>query len=242
MVISDLQHTDQLMNQITTKIRACLPEATAVIFFGSRVAGVSDAFSDYDVLVLLPEGLELDERQRIKKEIQVTFPKVNLDMIIGSERWLLGSLRVEAHYRFWLENGIATYGHVPRVKRYPPLYKDALDSRLNIIGSEIKVIEAWSRNLHQEAGGYLRILKHLVLIEHALEKDYSNRSVWADVERLLGIDLIRVLHDPRATRRIRRPMLLRVRRAMRRKFAEVRRQVIEAKLPCKYSLPERART
>lgn len=238
-MISDLQPTDQLMNRISAKIHARLPDATAIIFFGSRVAGVADAFSDYDVPVLLPEGLETDKRKRVKSEMQAAFPQVNLDMIIGSERWLLGSLRVEAHCRFWLENGIATHGHVPRLERYPPLYKDALDSRLNIIGSEIKVVEAWSRNVHQEASGYLRILKHLVLIEHALEKDYSNRSVWEEVEALLDKDLIRMLRDPRAARRIRRPMLQRVRRVMRRKFAEVRRQVLAAQLPCKYALPER---
>jgi predicted nucleotidyltransferase len=54
--------------------------ATAIIFFGSRVAGLADAFSDYDVLVLLPEGLEEDERERVKKEIQATFPKIKLDL------------------------------------------------------------------------------------------------------------------------------------------------------------------
>ncbi len=111
---------------------------------------------------------------------------------------------------------------------------------MNVIGSEIKFVEACSQNLHQEASGYLRILKHLILIEHALAKDYSNRSVWADLERLLGEDLIGILRDPRATRRIRRPMFLRVRRVLRHKFAEVRRQVIEARLPCKYHMPTRA--
>ncbi len=239
--IRNSDSADPLMAKITRKIRARLPDATAIIFFGSRVAGIADAFSDYDVLVVLPEGLELDERTRVKQEIQAAFPEVRLDLLFGSERWLIGNLRVEAHYRFWLENAIATYGRVPEVKRYPPLYKDALDSRLNILGSESKVFEASSRNLHEEANGYLSILKHLILIEHALEHDYSNCSIWTDIESLLGADLVRALRDPRATRRIRRPMLLQVRRAMRSKFREVRRRVLDAKLPCKYHLPERVR-
>lgn len=236
--IRNSKSVDPLMRQITRKIRARLPNATAIIFFGSRVVGVADAFSDYDVLVLLPEGLESDERKRVKNKVQAAFPRVKLDLVFGSERGLCGNLRVEAHYRFWLENGIATFGRVPRVDRYPPLYKDALDSRLNIIGSEIKVVEAWSRNLQQEANGYLGILKHLVLIEHALDGDYSSQSVWTDVEKLVHPELIRALRDPKAVRRIRRPMLLQVRRAMRRKFAEVRRQVLESKLPCKYPMRE----
>ncbi len=103
------------MNRITATIRARLPGASAIIFFGSRVAGTADAFSDYDVLVLLPGGLDLDERIRVQEEMQAAFPKVDLDLLIGSERWLLGGLRVEAYYRFWLENGIATFGRIPRM-------------------------------------------------------------------------------------------------------------------------------
>ncbi len=240
-MISDLPRPDALMKQITKNLRARLPDATAIIFFGSRIAGTADAYSDYDILVLLPEGLEETERARVKKEMQTAFPKVSLDLVFGSERALLANLRVEAYYRFWLENGVATFGHVPKVKRYPSLYKDALDSRLNVIGSEIKVVEAWSRNLHQEARGYLRILKQLVLIEHALKKDYSDPSIWADVEGLLGSDILSLVRDPRAVRRVRRPMLAHVRRTMRRKFNAVRQQVIKARLPRKYPMPTRAR-
>jgi len=239
-MLAALQASDPLVQKITAHLRARLPQATAIIFFGSRVAGCADAFSDYDVLVLVPGGLDDDERARVKREMQSAFPKTKLDLVIGSERWLLGSLRIEAYYRFWLENALATFGRIPSVKRYPPLYKDALDSRLNIIGSDIKVVAAFARNLHEEARGYLRILKHLILIEHALRKDYDNRSLWVDVDNLLGADLVNLLRDPRASRRMRRPTFLRVRRVMRRKYIEVRRQVLTAKLPCKYPLPERA--
>jgi predicted nucleotidyltransferase len=227
---------DPLMRQITDAIRVRLPKATSIIFFGSRVAGTFDAFSDYDVLVLLPEGLEEDERKRVRNQVQATFPKIKLDLLFASERWLLGNLRVEADYRFWLENAIATYGHVPKVKRYPPLYKDALDSRLNIIQAEIKVIEAWSRHLHQKAQGYLGILKHLVLIEHALKKDYRNDSVWTEIAGLLEPDLILTLRDPCATRCVRRPMLSKVRRITLAKFREVRRRVLASRLPSKYRM------
>lgn len=232
---------DPLMRRITQSIRARLPDVTAVVFFGSRVAGASDAFSDYDALVLLPEGLESDQRECVKLELRVAFPKAKLDLVFGSERWLLDNLRVEAYYRFWLENGIATFGHVPKVDRYPTLYKDALDSRLNIIRSEIKVIEAWSPNLQQEASGYLRILKHLILIEHALRGDYSNQSVWTEMDALLGAKLIGVLRDPKAVRRIRRPMVLQVRRTLGSKLAQVKQQVIQSKLPSKYPMRAGAR-
>jgi predicted nucleotidyltransferase len=185
-MISDLQVSDPLVQKITAQLRARLPQASAIIFFGSRVAGCADEFSDYDVMVLLPNGLEEDARDQVKRAMRAAFPKIKLDLVFGSARALLASLRVEAHYRFWLANGIATFGQIPTIKHFPPLYKDALDSRLNVIGSEIKVVEAWSRNLHQEARGYLRILKQLVLIEHALKHDYSNRSLNADVEKMLG--------------------------------------------------------
>jgi predicted nucleotidyltransferase len=50
-MISDLRTSDPLVQKITTKLRARLPQASAIIFFGSRVAGCADEFSDYDVMI-----------------------------------------------------------------------------------------------------------------------------------------------------------------------------------------------
>lgn len=128
-----------------------MPDATAIIFHGSRVRGLPTPTSDYDVLVLTPKGIDPKERKRIKKTLDKTFPSLTLDPAFGSERWMRANLNREAHLRFWLENGIAVYGRIPRIGNYPPLYK--MSPRPNWIGS--KHILFWC-----VAGGEHRRIEH----------------------------------------------------------------------------------
>jgi len=56
-----------LHQAITKELRALVPDATAIIFFGSRVQGLASPTSDYDIMVLTPTGVDLEERERIKR-------------------------------------------------------------------------------------------------------------------------------------------------------------------------------
>ncbi len=223
--------SDPLMRKITQKIRARLPHATAIIFFGSRVAGTSDAFSDYDVLVLLPEGLDENGRETIKQKMKSAFPDVTVDLVIGSERWLRANLRREEHLRFWLENGVITYGNLTQIKRYPPLYKDVLATKLDLIMARFLLAQGWSRTLYFEARQYLRILKQLMLIEFALRKNYRTEALWDAMREQIHPDLLMILRDSSQRRRIRRPMVKRMERLVSRKMSKLRHDLKASHLP-----------
>ena len=206
------QSVDPLMRQITRKIRARLPNATAIIFFGSRVAGAADAFSDYDVLVLLPEGLEMDERKHVKEEMQAAFPDITLDLLFGSERWLRARLPYEPYYRFWLKDSLTTWGKT-NIKRFPPLATGAMKSYLGILKAEIDLAAA----LENCRGGSrvgIEALELLVQIDRGFKRDYSERSVKQALNDLVGADLIARVRNPqrRLVEKDRR-VLLRVARA-----------------------------
>jgi predicted nucleotidyltransferase len=188
---------NSLMQRITAEIRARLPDATAIIFFGSRVAGVADTFSDYDVLVLLPDGLEEDERRRVKREMQTAFPGVKLDMVLGSERWLRARMPYEPFYRFWLKESVVTWGKGPNIKRFPPLATGAMKSYLGIVGAEIDFAAAVEdRRVGSRIG--LNALEMLLEIDHAFKHNYSTRAVRQAMGTLVGSDLVARVRNPKS--------------------------------------------
>lgn len=218
-MISDLPHGDPLMKQITAKIRARLPGATAIIFFGSRIAGTADAYSDYDVLVLLPEGLEETERARVKKEMQAAFPKIKLDLLFGSERWLRARMTYEPFYRFWLKESVTAWGKGPNINRFPPLSTSAMKSYLGIVGSEIDLAAA-VENCHGGTRIALDALEMLLEIEQSFKYSYSTRLVREAMSVLVGSDLMTRIRNPksRLLERERRAIL----RITRAKYRAVR--------------------
>jgi hypothetical protein len=136
----------------------------------------ADRFSDYDVLVLLPSGLEGERRRAIEEELKRGFPSIKLDLVFGSERELLAGLPYEPYWRFWLESGVVTWGERPPVKEYPPLAKGALDSHLNIIKSQIDLAKVLN-DPNQSARCCLSALKLLLLVEEALKNEYNSHKV-----------------------------------------------------------------
>lgn len=215
---------DATQKALTKKIRALVPDATAIIFHGSRVRGIPAPTSDYDVLILNPTGVELQERNRIKQSLAQSFPDLKLDLIFGSERYLRASLAFEPYPRFWLENGVALFGKIPEAKPYPRIYRGSLDSRLHIIRPEVGVVDVSCRTLYAQGRGYLRILKNLVLIENALQGDYRNETLWLKVAELVGTPTFQILRDPSQRHRIRKPMINRLRRMVLRKWSLLRKE------------------
>lgn len=189
-----LESQEPIMLEITRRLREELPEATAIIFFGSQAAGLANRFSDYDVMVFLPDGLERKRRRAVEK-MKEEFPCHKLDLAFGSERSLLHSLPYEPYHRFWLESGVVTWGKKPSVKEYPPLAKGALDSHLNIIKSQIDLARVLD-DRRQTAQSCLSVLKMLLLIEKALQNEYDSRVVQNELEDLVGKELIERARDP----------------------------------------------
>ncbi len=220
---------DSNQKAITKKIRALVPDATAIIFHGSRVRGLPSPTSDYDVMVFTPMRVELEECERIKEQLVQAFPDFKVDAVFGAERFLHATLAFEPYYRFWLENGVSAFGSLPRVKPYPRLYRDALDSRLDIIRAEIDVVDVFNRSWYQKGRGYLRILKQLILIENALRGDYRNESLWASVAETVGHPAFEILRNPPERHRIRQSMVKRLRRIAIQKISSLRKENLHSK-------------
>lgn len=217
-------YSDPDQKAIARKIRMLVPDATAIIFHGSRVHRLPSPTSDYDILVLTPTGVASDDRRLVKKQLEETFPDVKLDVVFGSERYLLASMTFEPYPRFWLENGIAVFGQIPDAKPYPRIYRSSLDSRLDVIRAEVEVVQVASRTLYQKGRGFMRILKDLALIENALQGDYRNESLWTKVEQLVGSPTFQILRDPVQRHRIRQPMVNRLHRLVLRKISSLRKE------------------
>lgn len=183
------------LESVVRRLREMLPQVTGIILFGSRASGLADDFSDCDLLVLVPDGLDQAQRRALEKQLKAEFSPIHLDLVISSERALLTGLRYEPARAFWLENGIVLWGRRPFVHNYPALAKGAVLSHLNIIESEIGVAQA-AENEHDRSRVCLEALEHSVQMEHALDGDYRNESVRRAVTEMVGPDLLRSVRDP----------------------------------------------
>jgi len=183
------------LQAVVHRLRDLLPQLTTIILFGSQASLLADDFSDYDLIVLLSDGLDPIQRRTVEQQLRADFPSPRLDLVFGSGRSLLASLPYEPARRFWLENGIALWGRKPIVKNYPPLARGALLSHLNIIESEIGVARA-AEDDHTRCRVCADALEHLLQIEHALAGDYRNESVRQAIADLIGDDFLRAVRDP----------------------------------------------
>jgi predicted nucleotidyltransferase len=222
---------DSNQKAITKKLRALVPDATAIIFHGSRVRGIPSSESDYDVLVLAPRGVGLEVRKQIKDMLGASFPGIQIDPAFGSERWMRANLGREPHLRFWLENGIASFGYVPQVKKYPPFYKDALKVKVDLIQARRLMVAEWGRMEYGKARTYLALLKELILIENALHGNYQNDALWDDIRELVGVKLLTILRNPKRKRSIRKAMVSHLLGILDAKIKSMRRQLAAANRP-----------
>lgn len=183
------------LEAVVRRLRELLPQLTSIILFGSRASGLADDFSDCDLLVILPNDLDRDQRHAIEKQLQAEFPSLSLDLVIGSEDAFWAGLPYEPRQAFWLENGIMLWGRRPLIPNYPSLAKGAILSHLNIIESEIGVALA-AENERDRSRVCLDALEHGIQIEHALDKNYRNESVRQAVTEMVGPDFLRAARDP----------------------------------------------
>jgi len=183
------------LEAVVQRLREKLPDLTGILLFGSRASGLADNFSDCDLMVLVPTDVNRDQRRAIEKELQIEFPALQLDLVIGSEQAVLAGLRYEPARAFWLENGIVLWGRRPLVPNYPSLAKGAILSHLNIIEAEMGVASAAEAERDRSRVG-MDALEHSVQIEHALDGNYRNESVRRAVEEMVGPDFLRAVRDP----------------------------------------------
>lgn len=208
---------------VARRLRELLSGITTIALIGSRAGGAATPDSDWDLLVLVDGGVDEAERQRIRQQVREEIPDITLDILFASERWVLGNLQFEPYRRFWLEEGIGLWGKWPLECQYPPLHKGAMDSHLNIIRSEIELVDVRDLKVVQHFNSYARVLKKILMIEHALEGKYH--SMWLDLAQLMGPDLWERYRPNNGRRRITRKDVERLRRLARKELREAQARI-----------------
>jgi predicted nucleotidyltransferase len=102
---------------ITKKIRTLVPDATAIIFHGSRVRGMPSPTSDYVVMVFTPTGMELEDREVIKEELRSAFPDLEIDPVFGTERYFIAHLAVYPDDRYTIREVLLYHEQAAKIAK-----------------------------------------------------------------------------------------------------------------------------
>lgn len=193
--LKELEKKDPIMQQIGLRLLEKFPYISAMVFFGSRVNGIPDERSDYDIFVLMPAGLSWKERGMTEIELKKNMG-VKVQFIVSSPGASKFFLRVNPYLRFWLEEGILLGDFKKIVKDAPPLSKQGcidsvIDLKLDV--DDVKV----ERDLNEKAKSYYSILRRLLIVEQAIEDNYSYVMLMSELETLIGKRLFNTLKSAR---------------------------------------------
>lgn len=213
-----LQIQDPLLSRLAAGLRKRFPDLIALAFFGSRVAGEPDEYSDYDVLLVLPDGLAWRERW----ETEIEFEKrvgVRLQLIATSPRGVDFYARLDPSFRFWLKDAVIIGQAAALDGNLPPVAKQGC---LGSLAEAELDLEDTAREptLYERGKDYYKILRKITIVERVIEGDYSYVLLRRELEKLLGKDLLALLRKPRP--RLKRAEVDRMAALARKKLAEVR--------------------
>jgi len=196
MIIDINAVRDPLLSQLASALYERFPQLISLAFFGSRVAGEPDEHSDYDVLLILPEGLAWKERGKAELDLERQFG-VRLQLVVTSPRGVEFYTRLEPSFRFWLKEAVILgkaeilNGDLPPVAR-----QGCLGSLLE---AELDLEEAQEETTLDERGrNYYRILRKILIVKGVIEGDYSYAWLREELRKLLGERWIALLRQPGA--------------------------------------------
>lgn len=197
------------------------PQLKAAAFYGSRAAGLAEADSDYDALLVLPDGLAWRERWEAAGEIGTQLG-VSLEITATSPRSVEFHYRLFPDFRFRLKEAVI-FGEAKVLNgNPPPTSKEGCENVLIEAEGWLESIRD-SYTLSDKAEVYYRVLRSLLIVEEIVEDDYSLRRLMGTLRQLLGEPLVRRLRHPGA--RIRRHEVERLAEVTQRIFAEARAKV-----------------
>jgi predicted nucleotidyltransferase len=197
------------------------PQLKAVAFYGSRAAGLAEADSDYDALLVLPDGLAWRERWEAAREIGDRFG-VNLEVTATSPRSVEFHYRLFPDFRFRLKDAVI-FGDVQLLNGHPPpTSKEGCENALIEAESWLIGIDRFP-TLSDKAETYYRVLRSLLIVEEIIENDYNLKRLMDTLHQLLGVPLVRRLRRPGA--RIRRHEVERLAEVTQQTFERVKAKV-----------------
>lgn len=213
-----LQIQDPLLSRLAVGLRERFPDLIALAFFGSRVAGEPDEYSDYDVLLILPDGLAWRERW----ETEIEFEKrlgVRLQLIATSPRGVDFYARLDPSFRFWLKEAVIIGQAAVPDGNLPPVAKQGCLGSLAEAELDLKDTVR-KPTLYERGKDYYKILRRITIVEKVIEGDYSYALLRRELEKLLGKDLLALLRKPRP--RLKKAEVDRMAALAQKKLGEVR--------------------
>lgn len=215
--LQELKQKNLKFYRLALEIYRNYPRLEMLVLYGSQVTGGADKFSDYDVLVVIKELLEKEEKERFKQELERKLG-IKLHLTIWSERSYRTFLLTEPHLKFWLSEAIVLdeadlFGPLPPTAKYG--YSEAL--RLAEVHFET------ANGSPREANHYLIALKIALMLDRAMRLDYSFKSVKEEIEKLVGKDLFSSIRkNSLSPIKVHKKHIENLRRITREKFREVR--------------------
>lgn len=179
--LRQLAEKNPMLHSMAIELFTLFPELKALVLYGSQVRGEADRFSDYDVLLILPEKTADSEeiRQKIEKKL-----RIKLHITIYSENGYNNAVLSEPYIRFWLFEGLVLDESGITRAPLPPIPKMAYEEWLSTAKAYAET--AAESGTEKRSRYYLTALEILGLIRSALKLSYDYGAVRKQLEGLLG--------------------------------------------------------
>ncbi len=217
--LHELKTRNPKLYQLALEVYQKLPDLKMLALYGSQVAGVADEFSDCDVLVVSEKVLEKGEKRKFKQELERKLG-IKLHLTIWSERSYRTFILTEPHLKFWLSEAIIL-DEGGLSWPLPPTAKWGYKEALHVAEGYIDIGD--DALGPRRAAYYLTPLKIVLMVEHALNLDYSYKKVREELERLVGKDLVQATREDRfSPKGIKKKQIEELRKIAREKLRKVR--------------------
>lgn len=191
--LQQLAKKNKVLHALTIELLTAFPELKAIILYGSQVRGDANRFSDYDVLLILPEKPDnMDEtRQKIEKKL-----RIRIHLTTYSESGYKNAALSEPYIRFWLSEGIVFDESGITRSPLPPIPKIAYEEWLSTAKAYAETASA--SEAQKRSRYYLTALEILGLIRSALNLSYDYAAVKEKIASLIGGKTVSVVCSGRA--------------------------------------------
>ncbi|MBU0532436.1 nucleotidyltransferase domain-containing protein [Candidatus Micrarchaeota archaeon] len=181
--LKQLRKKNKKLYALALELFGIFPELSVLVLYGSRVRGDADKYSDYDVLLILPEKrVETSViKEKIEKKLNIT-----LHLTIYSEKGYETAILSEPYIRFWLAEGIMFDETAIMQKPVPPISKMAYMEWWFSAETYVK-----TANETKKTEYYFTALEILELINAALKMEYDFKPVKSEIKRLVGERIIK---------------------------------------------------
>jgi predicted nucleotidyltransferase len=182
----ELQGENKKLHSLAMELFRMFPELKMLVLYGSQVRGDADRYSDYDVLLILPEkDVESGEvRQRIEKRLGI-----RLHLTVYSENGYRSAVLSEPYIRFWLAEGIIFDEADILRAPLPPVPKMAYEEWLSTARTYMENAGE-AETAGKKCGYYFTALEILECIREALQMRYDFASVKLLLEGFVGKEII----------------------------------------------------